>query len=168
MTSAGTRPRRLVGGCRSHESDRQTLPAADRKQRPGRVSTTWTSARATIDLMATPHARNRGGLGGPTGQIVTAHRQEMADVLARHGVTSARIFGSVARGDDREGSDLDLLVDFAPDTSLLDIVGIQLQLEDLLGVSVDLLPSRGLKERVRASAEHDLVDCEWFGLRPPV
>ena len=90
--------------------------------------------------MATPQAHNRVGLVGPTGQIVAAHRREIADVLARHGVTNARIFGSVARGDDHEGSDLDLLADFAPDASLLDIIGIQMELEDLLGVSVDLVP----------------------------
>lgn len=99
----------------------------------------------------------RRPLSGPTGRLVSTHRSEMRDSLRRHGVTNARIFGSVARGDDHEGSDLDLLVDFAPDTSLLDIIGIQMELEELLGISVDLVPSTGLKERVRASAEPDLI-----------
>ena len=99
----------------------------------------------------------RRPLSGPTGRLVSNHRSELHDALRRHGVTNARIFGSVARGDDHEGSDLDLLVDFAPDTSLLDIIGIQMELEELLGVSVDLVPSTGLKERVRASAEPDLI-----------
>jgi predicted nucleotidyltransferase len=94
---------------------------------------------------------------GPTGRLVAAHRNELLDVLRRHGVTHARVFGSVARGDDHEGSDLDLLVDFAPGTSLVDVAGIQLELEDLLGVSVDLVPAKGLKERARASAERDLI-----------
>ncbi len=96
-------------------------------------------------------------LGGPTGRIVTAKRQEIAEVLTRHGVSNPRIFGSVARGDERPGSDLDLMVEFAPGTSLLDIIGIQLELEDLLGVPVDLVPTSGLKERVRASAAPDLI-----------
>lgn len=65
-------------------------------------------------------------LNGPTGRLVVAHRAEVLSVLRRHGVTNPRIFGSVARGDDHEGSDLDLLVDFPPGTSLVDVVGIQL------------------------------------------
>jgi predicted nucleotidyltransferase/predicted transcriptional regulator of viral defense system len=96
-------------------------------------------------------------LAGPTGRLVAAHRRELNDVLRRHGVTNARIFGSVARGDDHEGSDLDLLVDFAPGTSLVDIIGIQDELESVLGAAVDLVPDKGLKERVRASAEPDLI-----------
>ena len=99
----------------------------------------------------------RRPLSGPTGRLVSAHRSELRSALRLHGVTNARIFGSVARGDDHEGSDVDLLVDFAPDTSLLDIIGIQMELEELLGISVDLVPATGLKERVRASAERDLI-----------
>jgi predicted nucleotidyltransferase len=96
-------------------------------------------------------------LAGPTGRLVAAYRRELKDVLRRHGVTNARIFGSVARGDDHEGSDLDLLVDFPPGTSLVDIIGIQDELESVLGAAVDLVPDKGLKERVRASAEPDLI-----------
>ncbi|MFS3130071.1 nucleotidyltransferase family protein [Nocardioides sp. Bht2] len=67
------------------------------------------------------------------------------------------IFGSTARGDDHGDSDVDLLVDFAPDTSIIDIIGIQQELEDLLGVRVDLMSCSGLSERVRARAEKDLL-----------
>jgi len=102
-------------------------------------------------------APTRRPLSGPTSRLVAAHRRELNDVLRRHGVTNARIFGSVARGDDHEGSDLDLLVDFAPGTSLVDIIGIQDELESVLGAGVDLVPDKGLKERVRASAEPDLI-----------
>lgn len=96
-------------------------------------------------------------LSGPTGRRVAAHRGELREVLRRHGVTNPEIFGSTARGDDREDSDVDLLVDFAPGTSIIDIIGIQHELEDLLGVHVDLVPRSGLKERVRARAEKDLL-----------
>lgn len=96
-------------------------------------------------------------LSGPTGRRVLAHRGELLDVLRRHGVTNAEIFGSAARGDDHEGSDLDLLVDFAPDTSIIDIIGIQRELQDVVGVPVDLIPRSGLKPRVRARAAKDLV-----------
>ncbi len=78
-------------------------------------------------------------------------------MLRRHGVTNPEIFGSTARGDDRDDSDVDLLVDFAPGTSIIDIIGIQHELEDLLGVHVDLVPRAGLKDRVRARAEKDLL-----------
>ena len=75
----------------------------------------------------------------------------------RHGVTNPRLFGSAARGDDHEGSDVDLLVDFAPGTSLFDILRIRDELEVILGVPVDLIPSAGLKDRVGARAESDLI-----------
>ncbi len=96
-------------------------------------------------------------LSGPTGRLVAARRGELREVLRRHGVTNARLFGSVARGDDHEGSDVDVLVDLAPGTSLIDVIGIQMELEDILGVSVDLVPAKGLKDRVRKSAERDLI-----------
>jgi len=82
--------------------------------------------------MTEPAAPTRGPLAGPTGRLVAAHRRELLDVLRRHGVKNVRIFGSVARGDDHEGSDLDLLVDFAPGTSVVDIIGIQRELESVL------------------------------------
>lgn len=96
-------------------------------------------------------------LSGPTGRRVANRRGELREVLRRHGVTNPEIFGSTARGDDHEDSDLDLLVDFAPDTSIIDIIGIQHELEDLLGVTVDLVARSGLKERVRARVEKDLL-----------
>lgn len=99
----------------------------------------------------------REPLSGPTGRRIAAHRGELHDVLRRHGVTNPEVFGSTARGDDREDSDVDLLVDFAPGTSIIDIIGIQRELESLLGVPVDLVPRNGLKKRVRARAEKDLL-----------
>jgi predicted nucleotidyltransferase len=94
---------------------------------------------------------------GPTGRLVAAHRGELQVVLRRHGVTNARIFGSVARGDDHEGSDVDILVDFAPGTSLFDVLKIQEELESILGVEVDLIPDSGLKDRVRIRAQRDMI-----------
>lgn len=96
-------------------------------------------------------------LSGPTGRLVAAHRSELREVLRRHGVTNARLFGSVARGEDHDGSDVDLLVDFGPDTGLLTIAGIQQELEDILGVEVDLVPNTGLKDKVRKRVERDLI-----------
>lgn len=61
-----------------------------------------------------------------------------------------RVFGSVARGLDREGSDLDLLVDVPEGTSLLHIVGLQLEIQDALGVKVDLCTERELHPELKA------------------
>lgn len=101
--------------------------------------------------------RARQPLSGPSGRRVALHRHELLDVLRRHGVTNPEIFGSTARGDDREDSDLDLIVDFAPGTDLIDMVNIKAELEAILGTPVDLIPRDGLKERVRAAAARDLV-----------
>lgn len=72
-------------------------------------------------------------------------------------MTNPRIFGSVARGDDHEGSDVDILVDFPPDLSLFDILRVQDELEALLGVVVDLVSDRGLRDRVRAEIQGELI-----------
>lgn len=81
----------------------------------------------------------------------------MREVLDRHGVKSPRLFGSVARGDDHAGSDVDLLVQFAPGTSLFAVLRIQDELETILGVEVDLAPEGGLKERVWQRVQQDLI-----------
>lgn len=108
-------------------------------------------------FMTETAASTRKPLSGPVGRRVAVHRGELLEVLRRHGVTNPEIFGSAARGDDHEGSDVDILVDFPPGTSIIDIIGIQHELEDLLGVPVDLAPRSGLKERVRSRTAKDLL-----------
>lgn len=78
-----------------------------------------------------------------------AHRATIRDVVARHRARNARVFGSVVHGDDIEGSDLGILIDPTPDTSLMDVAAIQVDLERLLGVSVDVLTPRALPEKFR-------------------
>lgn len=101
--------------------------------------------------------RTQKPLSGPSGRRVIRHRDELLDVLRRHGVSNPEVFGSTARGDDREDSDIDLLVDFAPGTDLIDMVNIKTELEAILGTPVDLIARDGLKERVRTAALRDLV-----------
>jgi predicted nucleotidyltransferase len=60
-----------------------------------------------------------------------------------------RVFGSVARGEADEQSDIDLLVEFEPNRSLLDHAGLWVELQELLGVKVDVVSERGLKPRIR-------------------
>ncbi len=84
------------------------------------------------------------------------HRAAVRAMTGRFRVTNPRVFGSARHGMDREDSDLDLLVDALPDATLFDLGGLHAELEDLLGVSVDLLtpddlPPR-LRERVLAEA----------------
>lgn len=76
-------------------------------------------------------------------------RDAIRNAASRFAVVNPRVFGAVLHGLDTEGSDLDLLVDPLPGTTLFDLGGLQLELEELLGVSVDLLTPGGLPERFR-------------------
>jgi len=78
--------------------------------------------------------------------LIRKHRDQILDIAARHGATNVRIFGSVARGDSRRGSDLDLLVEMGPRTSLLDQVRLRRALNELLPVDVDVVTKGGLRE----------------------
>src|SRR4051794_22082792 len=78
-------------------------------------------------------------------------REEIASVAARHGAHDVRIFGSVARGDATEESDLDLLVRFEPDRSLMDHGMLVEELQNLLGVRVDVVSEGALSQPDRFS-----------------
>lgn len=67
-----------------------------------------------------------------------AKRRSVRDAVSRFRTVNPRVFGSVLHGQDTDGSDLDLLVDPLPDATLFDLGGLQVELEDLLGVPVDL------------------------------
>lgn len=79
-----------------------------------------------------------------------AHRELIRRVVEQHHARNARVFGSVLHGDDTEQSDLDLLVDPLPGATLLDIGAIQVELEESLGVSVDVLTPGDLPAKFRA------------------
>ena len=70
-------------------------------------------------------------------------------IAAQNGATNVRLVGSVARGEETDGSDIDLLVDFNPGRSLFDHAQLVEDLKTLLGVSVGVVSSRGLKPKVR-------------------
>ena len=84
-------------------------------------------------------------------EALDAHRQEIRDIVAAHRATNARVFGSVARGVDTEGSDLDILIDPSQGTSLFDLGAIRYKLRALLKVEVDVLTPNSLPERFRAA-----------------
>ena len=79
-----------------------------------------------------------------------AHRATIRSVVVRHRASNARVFGSVLHGDDQEGSDLDILIDPTPETTLLDIGAIRHELLNLLGVPVDVLTPNALPDTFRA------------------
>ena len=91
--------------------------------------------------------------------ILDANRVALADVLARYGAANPRIFGSVARGDARIDSDVDLLVDLDPTggNPLLRVAGIGEELSRLLGVRVDVVADELLRDPVSATARRDMV-----------
>ena len=84
------------------------------------------------------------------------HRDAVRSAVARRSATNPRVFGSVARGEDRDGSDIDLLVDALPGATLFDLGALQVELEALLGMRVDLLTPGdlpgALRQRVLAEA----------------
>ena len=84
----------------------------------------------------------------PSVALASKRDQILALVVAR-GARRLRIFGSVARGEDHEGSDIDLLIDMPAGTSLLQIVGLQHDIEDALGMRVDLCTERELHPSLR-------------------
>src|ERR1035437_5220137 len=87
------------------------------------------------------------------------HEQRAAvlDLARRHGARSIRVYGSVARGQATEQSHLDLLLQSELDRSLLDVVGLKQDLEDLLGVTVDIGSERGLHWFIRDQVLREAV-----------
>ncbi|ARU32289.1 nucleotidyltransferase [Sulfuriferula sp. AH1] len=79
------------------------------------------------------------------------NRDDIRRVVAAHRACNPRVFGSVLHGDDVEGSDLDILIDPTPETTLFDIGAIRYELLQLLGVPVDVLTPKALPEKFRAA-----------------
>ncbi|HLJ69553.1 MAG TPA: nucleotidyltransferase family protein [Chloroflexota bacterium] len=97
---------------------------------------------------------------GVTTQAVTleelrARRDEILHLAASRGASNVRVFGSVARGEAHANSDIDLLVEFEPGRSLIDLTGLMLQLEDLLGRKVDI--GTQVHSVIRDRVERDAV-----------
>jgi len=87
--------------------------------------------------------------------LLARFREEVLEIAARNHARGVQVFGSIARGEDGPDSDVDLLVTFGPEASLLDQAGMVTELEDLLGTHVDVVSDRALKDRdaaIRAEA----------------
>jgi hypothetical protein len=84
-------------------------------------------------------------------------REDIRRAAAESGARDVRVFGSVARGEERDGSDVDFLVAVEPGRSLLDLARLELRLEQLLGRPVDVVTEAGLTEPVRAAALREAI-----------
>jgi predicted nucleotidyltransferase len=82
-------------------------------------------------------------------EVLPQHRETIRQLVLQAGMANPRVFGSVLHGDDQEDSDLDLLVDPSPRTSLLDVVRLQRVIETMLHVRVDLLTPGDLPPKFR-------------------
>jgi uncharacterized protein len=81
--------------------------------------------------------------------LLKSRREEILQIAAKHGARNVRVFGSIARGEADSRSDIDLLVEFKRGTTLLGHAALVQELEDLLGVKVDVVSEHGLRERIR-------------------
>ncbi|MBM4461600.1 MAG: nucleotidyltransferase family protein [Chloroflexi bacterium] len=92
-----------------------------------------------------------------TRMMLQSRRNDILSVAARHGARNVRVFGSVARGEARPDSDVDILVDMEPGRSLFDLGGLLYDLQTLLGVDVDVVTEKGLRPRIRARVMQEAV-----------
>ena len=83
-------------------------------------------------------------------EALHSNRAAIRHVVESHRARNARVFGSVVRGLDTDSSDLDILIDPTPETTLMDVAAIQVELQRLFGVSVDVLTPRALPDEFRS------------------
>jgi predicted nucleotidyltransferase/DNA-binding XRE family transcriptional regulator len=110
-----------------------------------------------IDLRLRKDPSGLARLVGPRGASLLRNRRKARSIAASYGVTIRGVFGSAARGEDNEDSDIDLLVDLPPDMGLVRLGRLQRDLEALLGTRVDLVPEADLKPKVRIKVLTELV-----------
>lgn len=84
-------------------------------------------------------------------------REHIVALARMHGVRTVRLFGSVARGEDRPTSDIDFLIELEPDRSLLDAIGFENDLADLFGRKVEVVPVSCAKAGILASALREAI-----------
>lgn len=90
-------------------------------------------------------------------EVLRSHRDEILRLAQKHGASNVRVFGSVARGEADEKSDVDFLVAFDPGRSLMDHAALLVDLEALLGRRVDVVSEKCLRPRVRQIALAEAV-----------
>ena len=123
-----------------------TEPGTGREKKP-RGNAMETNFRAAIEKSAEST--------GSIALLLDLYREEILQLVDLHGAHNVRIFGSVARGQAGADSDLDLLVEFDADRSLLDRIALMQDLKDLLGIDVDVVTPRSLHRDLKAQILRD-------------
>ncbi len=118
----------------------------------------------SLQSIPRPNVRSPSGIlpfGAPIlptiGETIGEKREAILRIAAQHGATQIRLIGSVARGEDRPQSDVDLLVTWREGTSLLDQAALMLELESLLGRRVDIASDGWVKPSIRESIYRDAI-----------
>jgi predicted nucleotidyltransferase/DNA-binding XRE family transcriptional regulator len=93
----------------------------------------------------------------PLGRRLRRHRAAVLRVAQRRGATNLRVFGSVARGQDTVDSDIDLMVDLAPDIGLISLAALERELSEVLRAKVDVVPADSLRPGVKAEADAESI-----------
>lgn len=91
-------------------------------------------------------------------ELLHLKRDDILHAAAKYGASNIRIFGSVARGEADEQSDLDLLVNMDNKCSLLHLAGLHIELEELLGCKVDVVTEEGLRDRIREQVLQEAIE----------
>ena len=82
-------------------------------------------------------------------ELLSLKRKKILEISKKYGANNIRIFGSVAKGTADKNSDVDFLVDMEKGRSLLDLGGLLMDLQNLLGCKVDVVTEKGLRQRIR-------------------
>jgi uncharacterized protein len=93
-----------------------------------------------------------GGASNEIAALLAANKRRIEALAGKRGLRNLRVFGSVARGEADEASDVDLLVEPSKGTSLVDLIGFQRELQELLGRKVDVVTPAGLPPEIRSRA----------------
>ena len=89
--------------------------------------------------------------------LLKQKRVQVLETAARYGAYDVRVFGSIARNDANDASDIDILVNMEPGRSLMDLGGLLYDLRELLGIEVDVVTEKGLRARIREQVLRDAV-----------
>ena len=85
-------------------------------------------------------------------------REEILNIAGKYGAKNIRVFGSVARGEEKQGSDIDIIVEMKQGSSLLDIIAIKQDIEDLLGRKVDVVTEASISPYIRTEILREAVN----------
>ena len=90
-------------------------------------------------------------------EILETNRETIRRLVVRNRVTNPRVFGSVAKGKDTLSSDLDIVVDTLPDTTYFELTGLHIDLEETLGIKVDILTTGSLSDHMKNEIEETAI-----------